>query len=118
MVTLSIYGMPFYEMADIEGYFIHYCMLQNHTWRSLSQTTIEVLNISSEDVSVFLLQDCMRPIIFRKEGVFCLVKGVSRKPEWTSDILDKLSRMLIDCINELIRKLLPENRIKVRVVID
>ena len=117
MVTLTVYGMPFYEMAAASGYFDHHCMIVNHAWKSLSKTASEVLNISSGEIRVFFPQDCVRPIEFRKEGVVCLVEGVSGKPEWTSQILGKLSKMLVDCIHELIRKLLPENQIKVQVVI-
>jgi hypothetical protein len=118
MVTLTVYGMPFYEMTDAGGYFDHHCMIVNHTWKSLSKTVTEVLSISNEEIRVFLLQDCVRPIRFKKEGVVCIIKGLFEKPEWTSQILDKLSEALIDRINELIRKLLPENHTKVGVIME
>lgn len=118
MITLIVYGIPVTDMAYVPGgFFASDDWVLDYVTDTLHRPTSEVLNLPTDQVSIFLPK-VISSSGLKRQNVVCLVGGISGNPEWISQILDKLSDMLINCISELIRKLLPENQIKVKVVIE
>lgn len=118
MVTLSVYGIPVTDMAYVSGgFFASDDWVLDYVTDALRRPTSEVLSLPTDQVSIFLPK-VISSSGSKRQDVVCLVWGISGNPEWTSQVLDKLSEMLINCINELIRKLLPKNQIRVQIIIE
>lgn len=102
MPVLTIYGMPSeIALGPSATEVILECLMAR-----LQDAAARELNLRSSEVSVFLPADLVQTGL--GEELVCIVGGLFNKPEWTSEVREKLAVAVVLVLGDFARRYLSQ----------